>query len=169
MAKQKTEYDIWMVLELFKNISEDLSKDKGQVIIYDRGILDRLPWMKYDVLNGKMTESDFKRIHQLYDTDIFKKYKPVCKIFVTSPDLSIQRKGGPGTFVNQKSIQQYNQLLQYQIPEIKKRAGYSDIVYTDTYQGNIRGFIIDNTCDILNGIEKEFESIENSGPIVPGE
>lgn len=146
-----------MVLELFKNLSEDLSKTGGQVIIYDRGILDRLPWMQYDVANGKMTKEDFDRMHQLYDTSVFREYKPVCKIFVTSPDLSIERKGGPGTFVNQKSIQRYNQLLQSQAPEIQKRSGYSSSVHTDVYQGNIRGFVIDSTYDILTGIEQELD------------
>lgn len=155
IAKQADQYGIWMVLELFKNLSEDLSKTSGQVIIYDRGILDRLPWMQYDVANGKMTKEDFDRMHQLYDTSVFRKYKPVCKIFVTSPDLSIERKGGPGTFVNQKSIQQYNQLLQMQVPEMQKRSGYSSSVHTDVYQGNIKEFVIDSTYDILTGIEQE--------------
>ena len=43
--KDSNQYDLWMVLELFRNLVEDISNRKGQIVIYDRGIIDRLTWL----------------------------------------------------------------------------------------------------------------------------
>lgn len=155
--KNAETYGIWMIFELFKNVSEDLANNKGKVVIYDRGILDRIPWMQYDVLRERMTESDYKKIMQIYDTDLLKKYKPVTEIYKTSPELSVQRKGKPGKFVNIESIFQYNCFLEKSLPIITKLSSYSDIVETDEYQGNINDFIIDSTYNIIEKIEKNIE------------
>lgn len=39
-----------------KNISEDFANAKGKVVIYDRGLIDRIPWMKSDISQGKMSQ-----------------------------------------------------------------------------------------------------------------
>ena len=155
--KKSKQYDIWMVLELFRNLSEDLSKKNGQVIIYDRGILDRLPWMKYDIESGIMSKKDFDRFTKLYELDCFKGYSPITQIFETSPSLSVQRKGKPGFFVNEKTITKFNNYLHESMPQIQKNSPYSNYIITDKYQGNLKEFILDNTNLIINGINKELD------------
>ena len=47
--KDLEEYNIWMYSELIKNLSEDMSDNTPRVVIYDRGMLDRLPWIDFSV------------------------------------------------------------------------------------------------------------------------
>lgn len=162
IEKNADTYGMWMVLELFKNLSEDLAKNKGQIIIYDRGILDRIPWMQYDIQKGNLSKEDFKKIMPVYDMQMYKKYRPISLIFETSPELSIQRKGKPGVFVNEKSIEQYNSFLNRDIPLIKSYSSYSNVIKTDEYQGNLQQFIIDCTEKIIWAIERNIELTEIS-------
>ena len=155
--KSDEHYDIWMILELFKNISEDLSKKNGQVIIYDRGILDRIPWMKLGVEKESLTKSDFKKLTSLYSMKKFDGYSPITKIFETSPKLSVQRQGKPGFFVNEKNVGMYNEFLKESLSQIQHHSSYSSYTITDVYQGNMKSFIIDNTNDIIDGINKELD------------
>lgn len=157
MDKSANGYNLWMVLELLKNVDEDLSKKQGQIIIYDRGIFDRIPWMKYDVRNGDMKKEDEQAVIQLYNGDIIGKYTPISKIFITSPQISIERKGRTGKFVNTDSINTYNSILQSQISKIMEMSSYSDLTITDKYQGDIKGFVIDGTYSIITEINRELE------------
>ena len=47
--KDLEEYNIWMYSELMRNLSEDMSNVSPRVVIYDRGMLDRLPWIDFSV------------------------------------------------------------------------------------------------------------------------
>ncbi len=49
IPKESEHYNFWMILELMKNISEDFANGKGKVVLYDRGLVDRIPWMKCDI------------------------------------------------------------------------------------------------------------------------
>ena len=146
-----------MILELCKNLSEDLSKKKGKIIIYDRGILDRLPWMKMSVEKGTMSEDTYNKLLKLFEVDVLNRYNPIAEIFKTSPKLSVQRKGRPGRSVNIESITTFNKMLDETIPDIRKRVRYSSVIETDPYQGYMQRFITDNVDDILKGIEQEIE------------
>jgi len=154
VPKNSDNYNIWMVLELFKNISEDLSKNTGQVILYDRGILDRIPWMKFDVSRNNMNQADFDRIFNLYQMQNFSLYKPVTQVFETSPELSIQRKGAPGFFVNTDTINAYNGFLRQTLPDIQNHSASYNYVITDTYQGKIKDFILDSAISITRGVSR---------------
>ncbi len=154
-------YRIWMFLEICKNLSEDLSNKDKKVIIYDRGILDILPWAEFALENSVISSNDYEALKKLISADIFKKYSPIEKIFITSPKISIERKGRPGGVVNEESINQYNGILQKNIPNIQKQSSYCNIVKTDEYQGRIKDFITDNVYDIFCGIEKELEKRSN--------
>ena len=72
VSKSSMYYDTWMILELCKNLSEDLSTEEGKVIIYDRGILDRLPWMEFALNNGAMSSNDYLAFKNVFNADIFK-------------------------------------------------------------------------------------------------
>lgn len=153
IEKGKVQYDPWMVLELMKNVAEDMSSDSSKIVLYDRGLLDRVPWMRYDVINGTMSKGDFDRFMALYNSNLFRSYRPISRIFITSPELSVQRKGKPGFFVNVDSVGKYNGLLDESLSEIMNHSGDSKIIKTDDYQGYLKGFIVDSVYGILEDVE----------------
>lgn len=100
--KDLEEYNIWMYSELIKNLSEDMSDNTPRVVIYDRGMLDRLPWIDFSVNDGSIPNQDAVLLKQMFNSEFMKKYKPLTYGFVTSPELSVHRKGKEGRLVNRK-------------------------------------------------------------------
>lgn len=157
IPKEDENYNFWMILELMKNISEDLSNAKGKVVLYDRGMIDRIPWMKYDISQGKMNEKDYRRIMEIYKSNYLKGYKPLTQVFFTSPELSIFRKGTEGRFVNTQTLTKYNSILNQELDTINHIAARTNITVTDQYQGRIKDFLIDQMVEISRGLEKEVD------------
>lgn len=155
--KGSKQYDIWMVMELLRNITEDLSQNEGKIIIFDRGILDRIPWMKYDIDKGLMTQRDLERVTSMYDLSALDEYRPITQIFKTSPKLSVKRKGEPGFFVNEENMEKFNGFLDESMDSITSRTSYSNFIITDQYQDNIKKFTMDCTNNILDGINQELD------------
>ena len=63
--KDLEEYNIWMYSELIKNLSEDMSDNTPRVVIYDRGMLDRLPWIDFSVNDGSIPNQDAVLLKQM--------------------------------------------------------------------------------------------------------
>lgn len=143
--KSSEEYSVWMVMELIKNLTEDLENNKGKIVIYDRGLLDRIPWLAHSVKAGTISQKDSEMLKQFYQMDLFNKYRPLVYGFVTSPELSIQRKGGEGRLVNRNSIATFNELFTGSQDFVKQRAIKYSLITTDSYQGKLQEFIIDVT------------------------
>lgn len=158
VAKDSKQYDLWMVLELFKNLLDDISNKQGQIVIYDRGILDRLTWLENAVEKGTMTSQDIERIKGLYSLESVKNgYKPISLGFITSPELSIQRKGSIGRFVNPQTLTAYNRTLLEKQGEISALSSSYSLTKTDDYQGRIENFILDLSSDLTDQISKQLE------------
>lgn len=158
VAKDSKQYDLWMVLELFKNLLDDISNGQGNIIVYDRGIIDRLTWLENAVQNGMMTKGDLEKIKGLYDLESIKNgYRPISLGFLTSPELSIQRKGSVGRYVNLESLTAYNRTLLAKQPEIASLSSNYRLIETDKYQGRIEDFILDLSSDITEKIAHQLE------------
>lgn len=159
VAKDSKQYDLWMVLELFKNLLDDISNKKGQVVIYDRGIIDRLTWLENAVENGMMSKQDLERVKGLYDLDVIKQsYKPISLGFITSPELSIKRKGSIGRYVNPETLTAYNRTLLGKQREIASLSSIYSLTNTDGYQGRLEDFILDTSLDLTQQIAKQLEA-----------
>ena len=141
--KDIEEYNIWMYMELMKNLSEDLSDKTPRIIIYDRGILDRLPWLDFSVRKGNISSKDNELLKKLYETEFVQKYKPLSYVLFTSPEISIERKGKPGRLVNNINITVFNKCLKDSIQKIKDLSCMTTTQETDGYQGKLSEFIID--------------------------
>ena len=152
--KNTEEYNIWMVMELIKNLSEDLSSYQGSIVVYDRGILDRIPWIDHSVQTGSISLKDSEIIKKLYETDLLRKYNPLSYGFITSPELSIKRKGGEGRLVNKNSLMLFNQLFANQQQFIKSHSLDYSLFETDSYQGRLQDFIIDITEKMMQDVCK---------------
>ncbi len=109
--KDLEEYNIWMYSELMRNLSEDMSDQTPRVVIYDRGMLDRLPWIDFSVNDGSIPVTDAFLLKQLFSSEFMKRYKPLTYGFVTSPELSVFRKGKEGRLVNRKNVELFNQFM----------------------------------------------------------
>ena len=146
VAKDAREYNLWMVLELFRNLSEDISNKQGKIVIYDRGILDRLTWLERAVETGEMSKAEIDKIRALYELEAIKNgYRPITLGFITTPELSAQN-------------------------EIEKNSFTNSLTRTDTYQGRLEEFILDIssklTDEIINSLEigknKQVKSVKES-------
>ena len=157
IPKESENYNFWMILELMKNISEDLSNGKGKVVIYDRGLIDRIPWMKSDISQRKMSQEDYKRIIDMYQSNYLRGYKPITQVFFTSPELSILRKGSEGRFVNNRILTTYNSILKQELNMVRSMSARANITVTDQYQGKIEDFIIDQISDIARDLKLEID------------
>ena len=157
IPKEDENYNFWMILELMRNVSEDLSNAKGKVVLYDRGMIDRIPWMKYDISQGKMKEEDYRRIIEIYKSNYLRGYKPLTQVFFTSPELSILRKGTEGRFVNTPTLTRYNSILSQELGTIRNIASRTNVTFTDRYQGRINDFLIDQIKAFSRGLQREIK------------
>ena len=120
--KDLEEYNIWMYSELMRNLSEDMSDPTPRVVIYDRGMLDRLPWIDFSVNDGSIPARDAFLLKQLLSSEFMKRYKPLAYGFVTSPELSVFRKGKEGRLVNRKNVGLFNQFMEAEKENIAEGA-----------------------------------------------
>ena len=143
-----------------KNLSEDIANKEPRVIVYDRGMIDRLPWINYAVQDGTMPINDANLIKNLFKSEFLRKYRPLTYNFLTSPEISVLRKGREGRLVNLKNVKRFNTHL---LEEVEKIKSYSDSYYfveTDSYQGKIKNFILDMSDTITSDIRDKIRKIE---------
>ncbi len=154
-------YGSWMIFKLFETLSEDISCNKGKVVIYDRGILDRLPWINKSNKEGRMPDEDFQSYKSLYNLSLSKDYKPILYNFITSPKLSIQRKGKPGRSVNINSLKLFNDCLSDCRSFFKDHSSIYREFITDNYQDDLQNFIIDVTHSVTQDLYKVLSQDKN--------
>ena len=105
-----------------RNLSEDMSDSTPRVVIYDRGMLDKLPWIDFSVNDGSIPTADAFLLKQLFSSEFMKRYKPLAYGFVTSPELSVFRKGKEGRLVNRKNVGLFNQFMEAEKENIAEGA-----------------------------------------------
>ena len=150
-----------MYSELIKNLSEDMSDNTPRVVIYDRGMLDRLSWIDFSVNDGSIPNQDAVLLKQMFNSEFMKKYKPLTYGFVTSPELSVHRKGKEGRLVNRKNVKLFNECMEAEKEVIKEGAKKYTTIETDPYQGNIKQFIMDLVETITEDVRENIrENIE---------
>ena len=145
------EYNLWMIMELMKNTSEDLASKEPKIIIYDRGVLDRIPWIRTSVEDGSFPKEDVKAIEGLYATKFMQKYKPLTYGFHTSPAISIFRKGKPGRLVNETTLGMFNKHFKESESFFKRMSQNYTHIDTDEYQGRLPDFIL----DVVDSVTKD--------------
>lgn len=158
--KDLEEYNIWMFMELMKNLSEDISNPTPRIVIYDRGMLDRIPWIDFSVNDGTIPMKDGMLLKQLFQTEFLQKYKPLSYGLVTSPEISVERKGKEGRLVNRKNVQLFNDYFEREQNFMKGASGKYTMIKTDSYQGQIQKFIMDMTENITRDIKERIRKIE---------
>ena len=158
--KDIEEYNIWMYSELMKNLSEDMSNKTLRVVIYDRGLLDRIPWIDFSVHEGSIPQKDGELLKQLLKSEFMKKYSPICYGFVTSPELSVYRKGKEGRLVNKKSVKLFNDCMSKERESIQQGSKKYTEIETDPYQGFLKSFIRDVAEGITFDVREQIQERE---------
>ena len=158
--KDLEEYNIWMFMELMKNLSEDTSNKTPRVVIYDRGMLDRIPWLDFSVNDGSIPAKDSMLLKQLYKSEFMQKYRPLTYGFVTSPEISVARKGKEGRLVNRKNVALFNGYMKKEREFIKSISEKYTEIPTDPYQGDIQKFVMDVTETMTRDIRERIKEIE---------
>lgn len=158
--KDLEEYNIWMFMELMKNLSEDTSDKTPRVVVYDRGMIDRIPWIDFSVNDGSIPAKDSMLLKQLYSSDFLQKYKPLVYEFITSPEISVARKGKEGRLVNRKNVKLFNDYMRKETPFIKSVSGKYTEIETDPYQGDIQKFIMDTAEKVTRDVKGRIREIE---------
>ncbi len=156
--KNAEEYEIWMIMELLKNLSEDINNSTPRIVMYDRGMLDRIPWLDVDIQKNIISMKDVAILKEFFKTDFLNKYRPITYNLITSPELSVERKGRPGRIVNVPNIEMVNSYLDKENEFLASLSSKYNVIKTDQYQGEIERFIIDIsemvTSDILEIMKK---------------
>lgn len=158
--KDLEEYNIWMFMEIMKNISEDTSNPSPRIIVYDRGMLDRIPWLDVAVEDGSIPVEDSMHLKQLFQTKFFQRYKPIAINLITSPEISIKRKGKEGRLVNRKVLQKLNGYLLAEENYMRALASKYEKIQTDSYEGELLRFILDMSVTITEDIKQRLKEIE---------
>ena len=164
--KSSEEYSMWMIMELMKELSEDFSDGTPRIVIYDRGMLDRIPWLDCSVKDGTIPARDSELLKGVYQTEFMRKYRPLSYGMVTSPELSVKRKGKPGRTVNYDSIALFNDCFEKEFEFINGLSQKLSITTTDPYQGSLNEFIMDVsetvTRDVSEIIRERIPEVEEA-------
>ncbi len=163
--KKIEEYEIWMIMELLKNLSEDMSNTNQRIVLYDRGMLDRIPWIDVGMAKSVISEKDASILKSFYNTNFLQKYKPITYNLITSPELSVERKGKPGRLVNVPNIELLNGFLQKESEFIASFSQKYTILQTDSYQGKLKEFIAHIVASITTDIVETIKVRKNEKEI----
>lgn len=101
------EAKLWMNHDTSKNILEAPFLTEYDIVLFDRGALDRMFWIYLDSVY------DIKLASQMsIFENVFKKHPPDFLIaFFVSTEESIRRRGGEGRLVTKEFVSNYNRLL----------------------------------------------------------
>lgn len=148
-------YNLWITSEVLKKVAIDMSKRTSKIVIYDGGMLDRIPWLKYDIARGSISRMDYERLLSNYDISIYKKYKPISRVFKASPEIASSRKKNGKESISRYIIEDYNNMLDDSINEMKERSRSFKTIDTDQYGNDLKRMAVDCIPDILTEVEKE--------------
>ena len=116
----------------------------------------------FSVHEGSIPQRDGELLKQLLKSEFMRRYSPICYGFITSPELSVFRKGKEGRLVNRKSIKLFNDCMESEKTTIQQGAKkYTEIV-TDPYQDHLKRFIMDITESITSDVREQIMEKEKN-------
>lgn len=132
LPKDTKHYGIWVILTIAKELIEAINENVD-VIIVDRGLLDRMFWNIYSSRKKDIT------IHQKISRDELiinpnMPYKSDLLVVLTIPtEESIKRKGKTGNFVNKENIDTYNDCYSQFFEQVRDYSESTKIIEINTY------------------------------------
>lgn len=140
--KNCIEANLWRNFDTFKHVVEAPYLSEYDIIIFDRGAIDRMFWVYLD----SIYDFDIAVKSSSFIT-IIKDYKPNLLIsFHVSPEESIKRRGGEGRLVTKDFLMEYNRLLDVFINSLRinKVIVSTDNLAIDEVVFTVKNFILEN-------------------------
>ena len=110
-----TEEKLWINFDTLKNVLEAQYLSDYDIIIFDRGTIDRTFWIYLDCVYCQDIPYQTSYLKELADN-----YSPDLLIaFYVSEDESIKRRGGEGRLVTKEFVSTYNRLFKTFINPLK--------------------------------------------------
>lgn len=111
LSNENSNRGVWIIVTIAKELIEELDKP-NDVIIVDRGLLDRLFWNIYSYSKGDITLEEKLNRDSLISNP-YMPFKSDMLVVLTIPtEESIKRKGKEGRFVTSGNINLYNKCLE---------------------------------------------------------
>jgi len=127
LPKDTSDFGIWVVVTTAKELVEQLNRP-NDVIIVDRGILDRIFWNLYSYTKGDITLEE-KTNRDLLMSNPYMPFKSDILVVLTIPtEESIKRKGKEGRFVTSKNINIYNECLKQFLGQVNTYSKSTEII-----------------------------------------
>lgn len=143
--KSCNESKLWVDFDTSKHILEAPFLYDYDIVIFDRGAVDRLFWMDLDAIYSpeviKILEP-FKVILNEYMPDF------LVNLYISAEE-SIRRRGGEGRIVTKDFVDNYNSILENFITSIK-----IDKVFIDTENKSIEELVKSLQTSILENMKK---------------
>lgn len=108
--KGSYEANIWLGEKLLSLLKISFSDTSNNILIIDRGCVDKNFWNYQLYQEGIFFESEYLNLQEKFCQPDF--LPNLCVILKTSPEESILRRGGEGQLVTVKWIEEYNSTLQ---------------------------------------------------------
>lgn len=143
--KECIEAKFWINFDTSKHVLEAHFQSEYDIIIFDRGAVDRIFFTYLDSIYNPDIVSKF----YFFET-ILKDYPPDLLIaFYVSPDESIKRRGGEGRLVTKNFVSNYNNLFNSYIASLTINK-----VFIDTTNKSIEEVLKFTVHSILENKEK---------------
>ena len=126
--KNSVASNFWIGLKTAQTVLEAQYQKDYDIILADRGIIDRYFWNYYYASIGEITWEQADSIHNCFDSIGISKPNLVVALSIT-PEEAIRRRGGEGHIVTLEFIEDFNQKLYSFI----KTIAYP-VIYLDTTQ-----------------------------------
>jgi len=127
LPKDTSDFGIWVVVTTAKELVEQFNRP-NDVIIVDRGILDRIFWNLYSYTKGDITLEE-KTNRDLLMSNPYMPFKSDILVVLTIPtEESIKRKGKEGRFVTSKNINIYNECLKQFLGQVNTYSKSTEII-----------------------------------------
>lgn len=101
---------LWMKFTTYRNILEKQYSSNTDILLVDRGIIDNQFWDYYYCAIGKL-DPEKVTIYNTFSQNIGIRNPNLVVFLSTSPEESIQRRGGEGRIVTLDFVKQFNNLL----------------------------------------------------------
>lgn len=128
-AKGSADAHRWMDLSTAQSLLCANASD-ADIIISDRGFIDRMIWEEFFYLDGQISEVEYEA-HNLHFNQFLTK-PDILFVFSIPPNLSIKRRGGEGRVTTESFLKHYNSHLD---------------LYLDSYTGWFRRVDASQTID----------------------
>lgn len=146
IPKGSNDFKLWIDADTFKHILEAIYLEDHDIVIFDRGSIDRIFWIYMDAIENfelGLEVAPFGVLAKNYPPDL------LITLYVSDKE-SINRRGGEGRIVTRDFVRSYNTLLKRFVESVE--VNHTFIVTDGKTIEEVTATVLNS---ILENIEKE--------------